>query len=130
MPIRLACQLPSGARPHLLNAIIRRESRKGKTLEYLMVLARENADHPVMQFDNSGKSEPCTLNVPETWLRTFLPYRNQHGIYQNTQLFMDTILRGLSREMAIAEEELNLQRAVQDTEKPNTSDEDGTKKPE
>jgi hypothetical protein len=99
MTKRLSCRIQETADKDLDRIIARRKSNKGRTIKYLMELAREAPEHPIQKFSGND-AQTSTYNAAEDWLDTFDEYRAMHGLYENTGFFKDALLRGMSIELA------------------------------
>lgn len=95
--IRLACGIPHEAGETLLRLIVRLDlGNKKKAITYLMEMALQNPSHELREFQTHGTNMSCSLDVQKEWLDHFKPYKEHHGLYNNTTFFKDSILRGLS----------------------------------
>ncbi len=95
MAIRLSARVAESAGKEIDRAGVRWSLKKGKTIQKMMELARENRDHPIRDFEGP-ETYICTINVNEAWLETFKEYREHHALPQLVTFFKNSLLRGLS----------------------------------
>lgn len=92
---KLSCKVSTELGAEITSIRIFMSLNKGKTLEYLVKLAVDNATFDKLKFA-SGESMNCTLTMTDKKYQATKPYRMLHGLETKVAFLKDALERGVS----------------------------------